>query len=83
MLRRDLRSVRKEVGATGAPRLVVDGGQKESHADRFWAGALAAGAADRPIGPPEHESTGARDWMSDMNDYLGHPGRGGVTAGYA
>jgi len=34
-----------EQGTTGAPRLLADENQKESHADRFWAAALAAGVA--------------------------------------
>lgn len=44
-LRRDLLSVRRETGATGAPRLVVPR-TAHGHADRFWALALAAAAAD-------------------------------------
>ena len=56
-LRKDLRSVRTEDGPTGAPRLVVprtkegkgeDRGREagKTHADRFWALALACAAAD-------------------------------------
>jgi len=46
-LRDDLHSVKRVVGPTGAPRLVAlrAGG---SHADRFWALALAAAAAANP-----------------------------------
>ena len=52
-VRQDLHSVRVEQGATGGPRLLVDEDQKESHADRFWAGALAAAAAANPA--PKYE----------------------------
>ncbi|MCX8507174.1 MAG: terminase family protein [Alphaproteobacteria bacterium] len=47
-LRADLHSVKAVTGSTNAPRLVADrdGG---SHADRFWAGALAAAAASEPV----------------------------------
>ena len=48
VIRQDMHSIRVAQGATGAPRLAVDGAQKESHADRFWAAALAAGAAASP-----------------------------------
>ena len=48
IVRQDLHSIRMEQGVTGAPRLLIDEFQKESHADRFWAGALAAGAAANP-----------------------------------
>jgi phage FluMu gp28-like protein len=46
LLRADLHAVKKQAGATGAPRLVADG-DTDGHADRFWAGALAASAADQ------------------------------------
>ena len=44
-LRTDLHSVKREASITGAPRLLVDEGETDGHADRFWAGALACGAA--------------------------------------
>lgn len=52
-LRVDLHSVKRTAGATGAPRLLAErtGG---SHADRFWALALAAGAASTPSAPIEY-----------------------------
>lgn len=52
-LRADLHAVRKETGATGAPRLLAarDG---NGHADRFWAGALAAGAAEGGYQPYDY-----------------------------
>ena len=48
LLRTDLHSVQKVAGPTGAPRLIAD--DDESHADRFWAAALAASAAAGPVG---------------------------------
>jgi len=44
-LRTDLHSVKREVGATGAPRLTAER-TEAGHADRFWALAMAAAAAD-------------------------------------
>ncbi|WP_081972937.1 terminase large subunit domain-containing protein [Paracoccus sanguinis] len=44
VLRADLHSVKSVVGVTGTRRLVADG-DSDGHADRFWAGALAASAA--------------------------------------
>ncbi|WP_201057242.1 terminase large subunit domain-containing protein [Marichromatium gracile] len=43
-LRADLHSVKREAGPTGIPRLVADR-EHGSHADRFWALALALAAA--------------------------------------
>ena len=45
LLRADLHAVQKQAGATGVPRLVADS-DTDGHADRFWAGALAAEAAE-------------------------------------
>jgi len=59
-LRQDLHSVQRVAGATGAPRLVADR-QDGSHADRFWALALAAAAAHTPRVPIEYRSAGRRD----------------------
>ena len=50
VLRTDLHSVRKEVGPTGIPRLIADR-DAAGHADRFWAGALAAAAAHSEYQP--------------------------------
>jgi phage FluMu gp28-like protein len=44
-LRNDLHSVTKTIGPTGAPRLSAPR-ENGSHADRFWAVAMAAAAAD-------------------------------------
>ena len=57
-VRDDLHSIRTETGVTGAPRLIADDERKESHADRFWAAALAAGAAAE--GKPEYGYRAAR-----------------------
>lgn len=58
-LRQDLHSVQRVAGATGAPRLVADR-QDGSHADRFWAIALATAAAHSPRVPIEFKSAGQR-----------------------
>ena len=50
-LRADLHSVQKSVGPTGTPRLVADD-SGDGHADRFWALALACGAAADGLEPP-------------------------------
>lgn len=62
-LRQDLHSVQRVAGATGAPRLVADR-QDGSHADRFWALALAAGAAHSVRVPIEYMSAGPRETLA-------------------
>ncbi|HWO99760.1 MAG TPA: terminase family protein [Methylococcus sp.] len=56
----DLRAVKMEPGAGGVPRLLAEreGG---SHADRFWALALACGAAADGHVPIEYRSAGRRE----------------------
>ncbi|MDT8856440.1 terminase family protein [Paracoccaceae bacterium Fryx2] len=44
-LRADLHAIKSQVGVTGQRRLVADG-ETDGHADRFWAAALAASAAE-------------------------------------
>ena len=44
-IRQDLHAVRRAAGPTGAPRLVATE-DTDGHADRFWAAALACGAAE-------------------------------------
>ena len=44
-IRRDLHAVRRSAGPTGAPRLIASD-DTDGHADRFWAVALACGAAE-------------------------------------
>ena len=62
-LRADLHSVQRVAGATGAPRLVAER-QDGSHADRFWALALASAAAHQPRVPIEFKSAGQRSAAS-------------------
>lgn len=47
VLRSDLHAIRSVAGSTGIRRLVADG-ESDGHADRFWAAALAVGAAQTP-----------------------------------
>ena len=73
-LREDLRSVRREYGPTGAARLVADetseGDGGRSHADRFWALALACGAAaQRRRGPIRGRVAAASDTSRVMDAY--------------
>ena len=58
-LRADMHSVQRVPGPTGAPRLVAEreGG---SHADRFWALALAVSAAAGEATAYAYESLGAQ-----------------------
>lgn len=67
-LRADLHSVKREAGATGAPRLVAERSEA-GHADRFWALAMAAAAGHgerlviAPFEPaPRHIGWGAVDY---------------------
>lgn len=55
VLREDLHSVKREAGATGAPRLSAER-TVHGHADRFWAMALACGAAAG--GRPDYSAIG-------------------------
>ena len=67
-LRADLHSIKRVAGPTGAPRLLVDDdeGSSGSHADRFWAGALAAGVLATP--PQEFAYRPVRDADPDDDD---------------
>lgn len=56
VLRADLHAIKSQVGVTGIRRLVADG-ETDGHADRFWASALAATAAD--LGETKYEYTAA------------------------
>ena len=53
VLRADLHAIKKQVGLTGIPRLVADT-DTDGHADRFWAGALAASAAKTVYQPYDY-----------------------------
>lgn len=70
-LRADLHSVKKETGATGAPRLLADR-DANGHADRFWAGALAASAAELDYQPYSYRPVRQAD-----PDQRGRLSRGG------
>lgn len=64
-IRDDLHSVKRMAGPTGAPRLVIDEDDQRSHADYFWALALACGVAAG--GPAEYgyQPVGAGDAGAD------------------
>ena len=66
LLEADLHSVKKEVGTTGATRLVAARSETDAHADRFWAAALAIAGAKSAIGPFEGISTGTRSVGSTL-----------------
>ena len=53
----DLRSVKREGGTTGPPRLVSDESETDGHADRFWS--LAMGCHVSEAGPVEFGYTAA------------------------
>jgi len=81
-LRADLHSVERHIGQTGIPRLIADreGG---SHADRFWALALAVSAAAEGAIPIDYASAGPLASM-DAGDYgLGQPRRAPADTGHA
>lgn len=56
VLRSDLHAIKSQVGVTGQRRLIADG-ETDGHADRFWAAALAATAAE--LGEATYEYRGA------------------------
>ncbi|WP_102226910.1 terminase large subunit domain-containing protein [Acidimangrovimonas sediminis] len=86
-LRADLHAIRSQVGVTGQRRLIADG-DTDGHADRFWAGALAAGAAQLDYQPYEYRATGrpaealgtAED-DDDQRDWWRPPMGGGLRGG--
>lgn len=53
VLRADLNAVKSVIGTTGNRRLLATG-DTDGHADRFWAGALAATAANLPYQPMDY-----------------------------
>ena len=89
-LRADLHAPKKIVGPTGHPRIEVDSDGESAgggHADRFWAAALAAGAAAGGVLPVEFESAGPHETATVLDGYIGEPlpGLGGphdLFAGY-
>ena len=86
-LRADLHGVRRVAGPTGTPRLVVEAEDgADSHSDRFWAAALAAGAASagparygyRPVVAGGAAQADRRRWRN-RPDHSGDPRRGGMA----
>lgn len=69
-LRADLHKLRKETGATGAPRFVADS-DSAGHADRAWACFLALNAAGKPRARMEFQSVGKPRINTGLADYLG------------
>ena len=73
--RRDLLSVRRATGPTGAPRLVVPR-TALGHADRFWALALAVAAAEGGPVIYEYQPAGSRDRPGPRSEFdEDNPGR--------
>lgn len=72
VLRADLHAIRSRVGPTGIRRLVAEG-DTDGHADRFWAAALATGAA--AAAPVEYAYRGVTPNAGDDADDAGdrHP----------
>ena len=68
-LRADLHMVKKKVSITGAMRLLAEPESEGdgSHADRFWAAALACGAADGASAPFAGESDGRVSEIHQMD----------------
>lgn len=62
----DLRSVKREGGTTGPPRLVSDESQTDGHADRFWSFAIGCHVASG--GPVEFGYTAAPRKRSARTD---------------
>ena len=72
----DLRLVRAEVGPAGIPRLIAER-QAGSHADRFWALALACAAAeDQAPAYAGFQSLPRRPARADFDDDAAFGGRG-------
>lgn len=66
VLRADLHAVRSIAGPTGARRLMA-GGDTDGHADRFWALALASGAATSVHQPFAYQAVHAADASEDRD----------------
>ena len=69
-LRADLHSIKRMAGQSGPPRLVVDddAGESKSHADRFWALALACAALEgreKEVGYTPVRAAGHDDDLDD------------------
>lgn len=68
-IRADLRSVTKQTSASGNIRFTAER-TPDGHADRFWALALAIGAASNPSAPIEYMSTGRRSLNHEMRGFM-------------
>jgi phage FluMu gp28-like protein len=68
-IRDDIHSVKKITTSAGNIRFDVER-TENSHADRFWALALAIHAAGNPSGPIEFQTTGHRREFTKMGGYL-------------
>jgi len=67
--RDDIHSVKKVTTSAGNIRFDVEQNEK-SHADRFWALALAVHAAANPSGPIEFQSTGRKRESSKLGGFV-------------
>jgi phage FluMu gp28-like protein len=80
VLRADLHAIKSRVGPTGIRRLVAEG-ETDGHADRFWALALAVGAAGSPYQPYAYRPVprgGGRDAERPLRLTAGFGARRGV-----
>lgn len=68
-IREDIHSVKKVATSAGNVRFDAEGSE-DSHADRFWALALAVHAATSPSGPIEFEVAGAGRVVKKMRGWL-------------
>lgn len=66
----DLHSVKREASPTGAPRLIAERTTESgrSHADRFWALALAVSAAVEPSPVYAYETVSRRTWRGSEDN---------------
>ena len=78
VLRADLHAIKSQVGVTGQRRLIADG-ETDGHADRFWAGALAATAAELGVAEydyrPVRSGNGGKGWFAQDEDDARDPFR--------
>ncbi len=78
VLRSDLHAIKSQVGVTGQRRLIADG-ETDGHADRFWAAALAATAAELGVAEydyrPVRSGGGGSGWFAQDEDDARDPYR--------
>jgi phage FluMu gp28-like protein len=74
-LRESLHSLKRFQTATGNFRFDADRSDATGHADAAWALALALQAAAEPGGVFEHQGTGRRPVMRDLDRWMGAPDR--------